>query len=1077
MRGRQSRETDRLRRELEELRQRKADLESSAGLYRRLAEELRHGEDLFRSLADSANDAILVLDERGVVIYINGAGEALFGQAEEEVVGKRMHETLIPERFRDRSIQSFAAHGAGGMPDMMGAAREFQALRKDGTEFPVEVSISSVRSGERTYFVAFCRDITARKRAEEELASHRSHLEELVQERTRDWQTATEKLQRSESYYRSIIRSAVDMIIILNRDLTLRWGSPSAKAITGYSPDETYGKSILDFIHPDDLREGREALEHVLADPSRQIKIMVRFRHKDGSWHYHEAVESNLLDNPAVEGIVLNSRDVTDRVALDEELRRSERYFRALIENAYDIIAVLNADGTMGYISPSLEKVSGFSLEERLGEDAFKFFHPEDIPRVAEAFARGVQQPGHSDRVEYRWQHKDGSWHWQEAVATNLLDDPAVRGIVVNARDITDRKSAEQALRESEERYRSLVDTSPDSIILSTLDGRILMANRSSLELIGLGDPDELLGTNVIELIAPEERQKALESMRSRVLAGKVVTGEYTILRRSGGSFPGEITATLIRDAEGNPAGFIAITRDITDRRRAELALRESEERYRSVVETSPDGIILVDLEGRITMVNRSALNLFRCKEESEMVGKSVIEFMVPDEWPKAEEPMRQRVDVLGEPILFTSVRADGSRFLSESNSRIIRDAGGTPVGFLSITRDVTERKRAEERLQKLNECFLGMGPDPLENIRLLALTGRDILAADMVRYGRIEKGDFYVFSSLEDGEGFMPIGEVDDYLCYKLLLHGAKGPVTTGDVEEGIFANDPDVRLHGFASFLFHPIIVREESTGCFNMLYKDAREFSRIEMDTMAMLARAISIEEERYAFNESLRDFVDIASHELRHPVALLSGFTETLEAHGSEMDDPTREEVVGAIRQATERIGRMVMGLMNVSLVERERFHISKRRTDLIALADRVLREMRSKAPEWEFELKPADRTLECEVDPERFHDLLVILLDNAVKYSDQGTVVEVVIERYGEEVAVSVLDRGVGVPPQHRDKVFNRFYQVEEAQYHSTPGLGLGLFLARQIVEVHGGRISCEPREGGGSIFSFTLPLT
>ncbi len=228
-------------------------------------------------------------------------------------------------------------------------------------------------------------------------------------------------------------------------------------------------------------------------------------------------------------------------------------------------------------------------------------------------------------------------------------------------------------------------------------------------------------------------------------------------------------------------------------------------------------------------MVNSSGLNLFRCKDESEMVGKSVIEFMVTEEWPKAEEPMRQRVDVLEEPIGFTSVRADGTRFLSESNSRMIRDAAGNPVAFLSITRDVTERRRAEERLRKLNECFLSLGPDPLENIRLLALTGMDILEADMVRYGRVEKGDFYIFSSSQTEEGFTLIEEVEDYLCYQLLSRGVAGPLTTEDMEDRIFEGDPDVRRHGFRSCLFHPITVQGESVGCFNMLYTRMQGRSR--------------------------------------------------------------------------------------------------------------------------------------------------------------------------------------------------------------------------------------------------------
>ncbi len=694
MSGRLGREADRLRRELDQLRRREAELESSAGLYRRLAEELRHGEDLFRSMADTANDVILVLDEQGTVIYINQAGEALFGQSEQDVLGRRLHETLIPERFRDYSTELFAARGATGMEDMLGKVREFQALRKDGTEFPVEASISAVRSGERTYFITFCRDISERKRAEEELTAYRSHLEQLVEERSRKLEEVAGELRHSEKYYSSLIRNAVDMIIVLNEDLTLRWGSPSARSITGYTPEEIYGKNILDFIHPDDVQAGREALERILADPAQQSRIMVRFRHKDGSWHYHEAVESNLLSDPAVEGIVLNSRDVTDRVTLHNELSRSEKYFRALIENAYDIIAVLNQDGTMGYLSPSLERISGFALDERLGEDAFKFFHPEDLPRIIEEFSRGLQEPGSTGMVEYRWQHRDGSWHWQEAVATNLLEDPLVQGIVVNARDITDRRLAENKLRDSEELYRTLMMIAPDAVSMSDLEGNFVYVSPKTLQLHGYDHADELLGTSSLDLMAPEDLAKAASGLAAVLEEGSIQSVEGTFLRKDGTHFIGELNAALIRDADGNPRNIVAFTRDITDRKLADDALRESEERYRTLVETSPDSIILTALDGTIVMTNRSGLDLLGYRDPDEMLGKNVIDFIAPDERQKASETMRSSV-LAGKAVSdeYTLLRLDGESFLGEIIATLVKDAEGNPAGFIAVTRDITDRR------------------------------------------------------------------------------------------------------------------------------------------------------------------------------------------------------------------------------------------------------------------------------------------------------------------------------------------------------------------------------------------------
>ncbi len=820
MDARAGKATARLRVELAELRRRKAELELSESRYRHLAEELRRSEDMFRSMADSANDAIIVLDERGIVVYFNRAGEKLFGRTAEEVLGGGLHETLVPERFRDEFCGSFAALAAAGMEGVLGSVREFPALRKNGVEFPVEVSISAVRSGERTFYIAFCRDITRRKQVEGEP-------------------------RESRQKYRDLVENLNDVIFTLDPLGRFSYISPAIERISHYTADDIVGRPFTHFVHPDDLRGLLASFERTMGGDLEPYEF--RVLDKDGASLYVRTSSRPLIMDGDLAGITGLMTDISTRKKAEEELaryrsdleklveeltreleetseelRRGEEYFRALIENAYDVIAVIDRHGTMEYLSPSMEKASGYAQEERLGRDVFQFFHPDDAPRVMEAFARGLERPGSMGRVEYRWQHADGSWHWQEAVAANLLDDRVVRGIVVNARDITDRK-------------------------------------------------------------------------------------------------------------------------------------------------------------------------------------------------------------------------------------------------------------RAEERMQKLNECFLSLVADPLENIRKFVLAGRDILEADLARYGMKGKGDFYMFSSLRAEEGFTKPENIEEYMCYHLLSSGVTEPVTTEDIDSEVFAGDPDVRRYGFRSSLFHPVAVQGESIGCFNLLYGEERTFTRVEVATMAMLARAISIEEERYAFNESLRDFVDIASHELRHPVALLAGYTETLESHGREMDEPTRQEVIGAIKSSTERISRMVMGLVNVSLVERERFLIVRRPTGIASLARRVVGEMRVKVGGHDFHLELSGECGELEADPDRIHDLLVILMDNAVKYSPGGTGVELAVEGKEGGITVSVLDRGAGVPPEHRDKIFERFYLVEEAQYHSKPGLGLGLFLARHIVEAHGGRIWYEPREGGGSAFRFTLP--
>ena len=257
-----------------------------------------------------------------------------------------------------------------------------------------------------------------------------------------------------ESYFRALIDHSQDLTLVLEGDGTIRYASPAFRRILGHEPQEVQGRDAFGFLHPEDLPEVARVFSEGLEEPGRVVKAEYRVRHADGRWVHVEALGRNLLHDPAVRGIVINSRDVTERHRVEEELRRSEQYFRSLIENALDIISVLAADGTILYESPSYGRILGFPPEEMLGKSAFDFIHPEDLPRVSEIFFEGIRHPGVVISSEYRLRHRDGSWHDFEAVGMNLLEDPAVRGVVVNSHDISERKRYERSLEENAQRLR-----------------------------------------------------------------------------------------------------------------------------------------------------------------------------------------------------------------------------------------------------------------------------------------------------------------------------------------------------------------------------------------------------------------------------------------------------------------------------------------------------------------------------------------------------------------------------------------------------------------------------------------------
>lgn len=302
-----------------------------------------------------------------------------------------------------------------------------------------------------------------------------------------------EALRASEEYFRSLTENALDIVMTTDGCANLCYASPSVERVLGYDPKELTGRNAFEFIHPDDIMDVDSNFTGVLQNQGAGAYMELRARHADGSWRFIEAIGNNLLHVPAVRGIVVNFRDVTDRKQIEkalqkaheelemrvqqrttelrrankalhleikerkqaeDALRRGEQYFRSLIENSLDAIVVVNDDGTFRYVSPSFERVLGYDPEERIGRNSFDIVHPDDVPRATGIFAQLSKRQGPTVHTEVRCRHKDGSWRTLEAIANNLLHDSVVEGIVVNLRDVTERRQAEEEKQNMEQQVQ-----------------------------------------------------------------------------------------------------------------------------------------------------------------------------------------------------------------------------------------------------------------------------------------------------------------------------------------------------------------------------------------------------------------------------------------------------------------------------------------------------------------------------------------------------------------------------------------------------------------------------------------------
>ncbi|NTW48312.1 MAG: PAS domain S-box protein [Chlorobiales bacterium] len=352
-----------------------------------------------------------------------------------------------------------------------------------------------------------------------------------------------------------------------------------------------------------------------------------------------------------------------------------------------------------------------------------------------------------TERFETRHRRKDGQIFDIEISATCLNPNQDNRQFISFCRDITERKRAEQALRESEMLYRSILKASPENITITDLEGRIRIFSPSALTMFGYTKEEDVWGHLTSEFIIPEDRERAKSRVEMIHQGALMESKEYTGVRADGSLFAIEVKGDLIRNMAGQPTGMVFIIRDITERKRIEQALRESEALYRSILKASPDGITITDLEGRIRINSPSALTMFGYTQEEEVLGHPITGFLVSEDRERAQRNialMYQGVFTgLGE---YRAVRPDGSTFHIETNGEFIRGMDGQPTGMVFISRDISERKRAEEALQETSmklERTVKAGHIGLWDLDLK--TNRVFHSAEckrMIGYGEDEIGD-----------------------------------------------------------------------------------------------------------------------------------------------------------------------------------------------------------------------------------------------------------------------------------------------------------------------------------------------
>jgi PAS domain S-box-containing protein len=392
-----------------------------------------------------------------------------------------------------------------------------------------------------------------------------------------DRKRAEEALRASEERFRRMIENASDLVQLVSADAQIVYTGPSVERILGFTPEEIGGFSALEFMHPDDLPGALEQLGRIVDNPGTLFTAEYRARHKDGSWRDMEAMGMTMLPDSAAEGVIVNARDVTERRLAERALREREEHFRSMIENGSDYLMIVAPDTTITYVGPSVTRLLGYTPEEMLGRTAPELVHPDDLPAVAQGMAAILAEPGVVKRTDWRVRHRDGGWREFESFGRTLSPHSAEQGIVVNARDMTERNAAERALRDREERLRFALEAGRmGAWEWDVASDRVMWS--PTLEEIHEMAPGSFGGTREAATadVHPEDRERMGAALRAALEAGSKYEIQYRSVLPSGRVVWLETNGRVVASPDGRPVRMVGVCRDITQRKRAEEALQRA---------------------------------------------------------------------------------------------------------------------------------------------------------------------------------------------------------------------------------------------------------------------------------------------------------------------------------------------------------------------------------------------------------------------------------------------------------------------------------------------------------------------
>lgn len=856
---------------------------------------------------------------------------------------------------------------------------------------------------------------------------------------------AEEKIKTSEQKFKAAFMTGLDAMYVatLEEGLTVEMNDEFVK-VFGYSREELIGKTSLEMNLYADAAD-RARLINLLKKERRIKDYEIKGRRKNGDI-ITVSISMSLIELDGKPHILGVMRDISERKFSEDNLRKSEEHYRTLLSAIPDMMFRLSSDGR--FLDYHAEDISVLfaSPEYFLG----KHFSEVLPPNVSEKLAVTIETAKKKNGVgvfEYDVTMADDKMCFYECRLSCYGEE-----IIAIVRDVTDKVNVEYALIESENKYRHIFENVQD-VFYRANDKGIIIDISPSIEKYSGYKREEILGISTdIFYQNPQDREKFLNEVINK---GQVTDYELSLKTKSGKLIHTSVNAHILYNTSGKQVGIEGSLRDISERKKFEETLKESEERYRILIETMHDGVVQVDNDDIIQFVNNSMCEMLGYKYH-ELVGKVGVDtFIFKDDREIVREKNRLRLTGLSDNYEVRGVKKTGEIIWLSISGTPIGDKAGKVIGSVGFLSDITERKRAEDEVHKISQA-----------IKQSPVT---IVITDV--NGDIE----YVNPKFVEVTGYKPeevIGRNP-----RILKSGERPKefykdlweiITSGKDWIGEFHNKKKNGELYWENASISPVKNSEGVITHFLAVKEDVTEKKLKEIELINAKKKAEESERLKSSFLANM-------SHELRTPMVGILGFAELMK---DMSDNSELQDFSDNILRSGKRLLETLNLILDLSRIEAGKLEMKTSEVDLVQLTGEVFENYVAETTKKniKFTINSSEEQIICLLDERMLWEAINNLINNAIKYTKSGEVKIELGVTENKKALIKVTDTGIGIPKESLGVIFDEFRQVSEGYSRGFEGTGLGLTITKNFVEKIGGSISVESEVGVGSVFKIELPL-